>query len=75
MLQFKNPFHVCNYFISFFLSFSCKLPLIQDRRPLCYVTMAKGVTIGVNTQLKILQHSVGVSKRLFRLFFVTTEND
>lgn len=59
MLQFKNPFHVCNYFISFFfLSFACKLPLIQDRRPLCYVTIAKGVTIRVNTQLKISEHSV-----------------
>jgi hypothetical protein len=50
------------------LSFSCKLPLIQDRRPLCYVTMVKGVTIRVNTQLKILEHSVGVSKRLFWFF-------
>jgi hypothetical protein len=63
------------FYFFLFLPFSSKLLLIQDRRPPCYVTMVKGVTICVNTQLKILEHFVEVSKRLFCLFLVTTEND
>jgi len=64
----KILFMYCNYFISFFLLLYCKLRLIQDRRLLCYVTMVKGVTICVTTQLRILGHFVTILKMIVLVF-------